>query len=550
MKPVADDADDSSSRSLNDGWPSADEETTTDDFIRKGVGDHQSPDALLAYELNQLSFKERDMINEEIHGVGILDLYPEESPQLLKDSLEKLSIELDSIQQKPAYEISQTFPNTYVNTDGFRLIFLRCEVFDAKKAAARIVGYLDLIHSCFDEKVLERDICCDDFDEKATTFLREGYYQILPGRDRSGRRIWGHFAYDFDPDQPVINRIRASIFIFMRIVKDDVDAQRQGVVAVFWTHNLRIDDLKTRSYLHKKVAPLVPVRFCALHCCLPDMNHHIASLASKMYTLAIGRQLRKRLRVHKGSAVECLYMLQTFGIQPIEMPIYTNTGNIKPQNHHKWLDLQRTKDDAIKKSKPFFGIECPNHKDILFGRGWPKTKHPGNAVFRNLIEARLNEYNNALSKGEKTMITLSIVLELKESEARFLREDKSGWWMEVSNDIARQKVSIGFRDIRKAKIKSSELRSAAAAAASGGNNNSKNSSLTSSALSPSKTSGAVAAAGTSIKRKCDETVPFMSQKFDNVVNNTASSVSVLFLNLDGGKRQRCQPSNTDSSCCF
>ena len=208
MKPVADDADGSSSRSLNDGWSSADEETTTDDFIRKGVGDHQSPDALLAYELNQLSFKERDMINEEIHGVGILDIYPEETPQLLKDSLEKLSIELDSIQQKPAYEISQAFPNTYVNTDDFRLIFLRCEVFDAKKAAARIVAYLDLIHWCFDEKVLERDICCDDFDEKATTFLRKGYFQNLSSRDRSGRRIWGNFLYDIDPDQPVINRVR------------------------------------------------------------------------------------------------------------------------------------------------------------------------------------------------------------------------------------------------------------------------------------------------------------------------------------------------------
>ena len=42
---------------------------------------------------------------------------------------------------------------------------------------------------------------------------------------------------------------------------------------------------------------------------------------------------------------------------------------------------------------------------------------------------------------------------IKESGARFLRQDDSGFWMEVSNDVARQKVSIGFRDVRKAKQK-------------------------------------------------------------------------------------------------
>ena len=203
----------SSYKSLNDGSSSPSlnfqgvvETSTDDDYFRKGVGDHHSPDALLAYELNQLSFIERDMLNEEIHGVR--DRYPEETPQLLSDSLEKISIELDCIKHKPAFEISQTFPNTYVNTDEFRLIFLRCETFDVKKAAARIVAYLDLIHLAFGEKFLERDMYLTDFDEKLSKFTRAGFFQILPGRDRSGRRIVGNFAGDIDPDQPVMNRVR------------------------------------------------------------------------------------------------------------------------------------------------------------------------------------------------------------------------------------------------------------------------------------------------------------------------------------------------------
>ena len=106
-------------------------------------------------------------------------------------------------------------------------------------------------------------------------------------------------------------------------------------------------------------------------------------------------------------------------------------------------------------NKTFKGIECPEQWDILFGRGWPKMNHPGNAIFRSTIESRLDEYNMAESKGDKTMIAWSIVCELRDSGARFLREDTSGCWMEVSNEVARQKVSIGFRDIRKARQKSS-----------------------------------------------------------------------------------------------
>ena len=278
---------------------------------------------------------------------------------------------------------------------------------------------------------------------------------------------------------------------------------------------------------------------------------HVMSFISNPYVFII----------FPGSAVECLYTLQTFGIQSLQIPINTNTGKVKTQNHHKSLELQRTKEEVIKKKKPFFGIECPQHKDILFGRGWPKMSHPGNAVFRHLIEGRLNEYNNAQSKRDKTTITWSIVCELKESSARFLREDKSGWWMEVSDEVARQKVSIGFRDIRKAKTKSSKISSAAAAAA-GNNNSIIISSLTSSASSPSNTTDATTATATpratSFKRKCkcDETVPIIMSPKGNSIHNIAppnynsgsNSPGSAFLNLDGSKRQRSQPGDDASSC--
>jgi len=258
---------------------------------------------------------------------------------------------------------------------------------------------------------------------------------------------------DIAPDQPKVNRMRASLYCLMRLARDNVSIQRKGLVGLFWTHNLRIDDLKDRASLHIMMSQCVPIRFSAIHACIPESNQNLSRMAVAMHTLTIGAENRKRLRFHIGSATECLYKLQTFGIQSIQLPINTNTGKLKYENHRKWLDLQQKKEDAALGNKTFKGIECPEQRDILFGRGWPKMSHPGNAIFRSTIESRLEEYNTAESKGDKTMVAWSIVCELQDSGARFLREDTSGCWMEVLNEVARQKVSIGFRDIRKARQK-------------------------------------------------------------------------------------------------
>lgn len=76
-------------------------------------------------------------------------------------------------------------------------------------------------------------------------------------------------------------------------------------------------------------------------------------------------------------------------------------------------------------------------------------RHPGNVLFRNLLEAKYEEYDEAPSRKEKTEIAWSIVQQLEQSKCRFLKEDSTGYWVEVTSDIARQKVSVGFRDLRK-----------------------------------------------------------------------------------------------------
>eukprot|EP00536_Pseudo-nitzschia_multiseries_P003200 jgi/Psemu1/301818/fgenesh1_kg.47_\ len=172
-----------------------------------------------------------------------------------------------------------------------------------------------------------------------------------------------------------------------------------------------------------------------------------------MFLLSIGSELRSRLRIHVGSYTECLYIIQTFGIEASQIPINPSTGERKTATFHQWLEQQSLQEELQAKDENFSGIDCPRHSDVLFGRGWPIRKHPGNALYRHVLEQYLHEYNMATDRGRKSLVAWSVVCKLKDSHgSRFLREDKNGgFWYEVSDDAAREKVSVGFRDMRKPK---------------------------------------------------------------------------------------------------
>mmetsp|Transcript_9639 Transcript_9639/g.19346 ORF Transcript_9639/g.19346 Transcript_9639/m.19346 type:complete len:474 (-) Transcript_9639:60-1481(-) len=341
-------------------------------------------------------------------------------------------------------------------------MFLRREFFDLRKAAARIVAFLEISRKCWGEFVLMREMCLSDFSEQDRRLLDAGALQLLPGRDRSGRRVFAHFMNDVvDPTQPnelyMENRVRIGLYFGLKMVKYDVDAQRSGVVMICWMHDLRINDLKARSYVHKQLKQAIPFRINVVHCHVPlsGSDQQFANTGKAMFLLAISSRLRKRVRIHIGSVTEFLYYIQTFGIQSSQIPFDTRTEQRRIAHHQKWIKQQDIREKAIKLKKEFTGIECPRHSDVLYGRGWPIRKHAGNVLYRHLMKQSVDEYNNTTDRGSKTVVAWWVVTELQKSHgSRFLREDKrSGFWYEVSNIVASNKVSVGFRDMRKPKIK-------------------------------------------------------------------------------------------------
>lgn len=91
--------------------------------------------------------------------------------------------------------------------------------------------------------------------------------------------------------------------------------------------------------------------------------------------------------------------------------------------------------------------------DIVFGRGAPLRRHPGNIQFRKVVESYSKEYKGA-SKHEKTEIIRRVIEQVEEMGARFLiMEDDTV--KGASPDEIRMKVSHRFRDLSKGVVRKS-----------------------------------------------------------------------------------------------
>lgn len=284
-------------------------------------GGAPSADSLLATALNKLTFHERESINEEIHGINIDRKYieksgaVEESPELLSRSLDEMQAELDRLCSAEggtgglayAFQRSQdlygsTPEGTYFNTSDFRLMFIRCDRFDCKKAAIRLCRFAELFLEIFGEFALQRPVRFSDLEENEGAILKNGFSCPFPKRDRAGRRIYCHFAQNYTGDDNIRLRLRISIYPLMQIVLHDVDSQRRGCVVVMWMRNLMKPDIKDhidRGYCQGRVIEALPIKFGAGHYCFQSIRiAKDAAFSHLVHKLMVS--ILPYVRVHSG----------------------------------------------------------------------------------------------------------------------------------------------------------------------------------------------------------------------------------------------------------
>lgn len=237
-----------------------------------------------------------------------------------------------------------------------------------------------------------------------------------------------------------------------QVLAEDELTQRKGAVLVMAPDNEESEhdqhfDAKAR--VTNVFSNCMPLRISAYHVCVPTSP--FLRVFVRLTLLIVPATIRSRLRVHEGSPLEWQYKLSSFGINAELLP-FTSGGTVKKKAHHRWIKLRKAKEAAMKASRPFDFVECPNVEDVFFRRGGNLMSRSGNLMLREVLESMLALYRSRDNQEEKTQISWWVVGEVERRNGRFLIESPDGFWMELKNkDIVREKISNAFRDLRKSR---------------------------------------------------------------------------------------------------
>jgi len=186
---------------------------------RQNVYAAEYVDSLLAKEFNSLTVQERSKTYEELHGV--IDCV-NETPAFVESCLLQLDEELSRISDKPAYDMAEQQNRAYVTDPKFRLRFLRVASFNPRKAAIRLVAFLEGKLRFFGRETLTRRFRPSDLSKDDIACLRSGPTQVLPVRDRSDRPVVMDVGSLQDQSFKIpANRLRPVVYLYSELAEDE-----------------------------------------------------------------------------------------------------------------------------------------------------------------------------------------------------------------------------------------------------------------------------------------------------------------------------------------
>lgn len=214
--------------------------TTEDDALPETT---KSASQTIEETLESMTMQEREAINKGIYGIGNDPFLvnknnnsneedsaiSEESPAFIQERLNKMDHELQRLMNAgsiwnvrlAAIELAEAKNVEYVQNATFRLQFLRCEQWDATKAAARFIRYFDYKMELFGEDCLAREVTMEDLSHEDKEMLKVGYMQYLPVRDRAGRAVLCslYVGQMYESPDSLVRTIQICLFVGQKISK-------------------------------------------------------------------------------------------------------------------------------------------------------------------------------------------------------------------------------------------------------------------------------------------------------------------------------------------
>ena len=257
-------------------------------------GSIEEMEDLLVRQMRNLSFQEKVKADEDLH---CLPDEIEETHDMVESRLREFESEVQS-QRTFVYDIAERQNKEFVEDRDLRLMFLRCDSFNANAATRRLMKFLQQKLTYFGEEKLTKEIKWSDLDEDDIEVLESGRWHIQSENDRSGRPIafiLNHVRPDFKPE----NFVRASYFRFFQYILPNIEAQRKGIVGIYYDTLGEVRptafNVATKTWIFNLT---LPVRYTAIHLCLkasktPWYLNHVLKMLS--------RDVMVRTRIHHGT---------------------------------------------------------------------------------------------------------------------------------------------------------------------------------------------------------------------------------------------------------
>jgi hypothetical protein len=393
-------------------------------------------DAMLVESVTQLSFQERQTVQEDLHGVS--EKISEDVDQM-EIWLKELDNDLNVIKQGRAYETAEAMSSSYVSDRDFRVMFLRANRYDPKAAAGQMIKFFELKLKLFCEGKLVRDITLNDLDDNEKQCLQNGSYQVLHSTDRVKRKIVfslpGLRAY-----KTIENELRARFYLLM-VVLQSQEAQIRGAIFLTYSVGQYKDKLNGAGLVENvQLALAVPLHRAGHHFCCDDYRDYI--LLHPAFGL-LPPKIRSKFKLHFGSHIECQYRLSAYGIPRETLPLGFLNNEANLDCHLRWCK-ERQLLETSGESTHF--IE-PRQNDVVFGG--KRSKNGGNLHLRSLGKRFSHSYDIA-SKVRRIELIDFMIKEIQSLDGRFLQQcEQHGPWKEVPFEEVHKKIAMMFRNIRR-----------------------------------------------------------------------------------------------------
>lgn len=239
---------------------------------------------------------------------------PDETPALIAEKLAEFDAVLGSVDQKKktGYLLAVEKCPSECN-QAFKLVFLRCEVFDANNAVKRWLKYWDARIQVFGEERAFLPMTLDGAMKVDSGAARMKFVQVAAeATDPDGRGII-FFDHTQEAQSVSTEALVRCVWYFAHVALTKESCQKRGVVVY-------IKSLDSLSYwrpsLSKSMATAVrgilPVRIAGVHWIRPSP---VIGVIISLVKPLVGKKLRNRcFHKHSGSLDDILGSLAKFGL--------------------------------------------------------------------------------------------------------------------------------------------------------------------------------------------------------------------------------------------